>query len=146
MFFDSKKSMGKSKRTLGIFLAVIISSFYGCDEIYECVFNVNPEIHNKQLLVGFVDERYYDIVTAEVSNDVFDNDYDYFFDIIGELPPGIFFDINRRSVEFYGFPEETGTYRFTVELSVESYDYEGYDRSPTCSEYTSRDFTIQVVQ
>ncbi|MEO9513548.1 MAG: hypothetical protein ABJN84_10060 [Flavobacteriaceae bacterium] len=138
--------MEKSKRIFGILLVVLTSSFYGCDEIYECIFNINPEIHNKQLLLGSVDDRYYDIVTAEVSNDVHDNDYDYFFDVIGELPPGIFYDINRRSVEFFGVPEATGTYKFRVELFVESYEYDGYDRNPTCSESTFREFTIQVVE
>ncbi|TXN35483.1 hypothetical protein FVB32_12955 [Flagellimonas hymeniacidonis] len=134
------------KRLTGICSLSLLLLFGGCDEIFECIFNINPEIHNKQLLIGFVGERYSDIVTAEISNEVNDNDYDYFFDVIGELPPGIFYDFNRRSVEFFGTPEETGTYRFTVELFVEGYDYDGYDRSPTCSESTVREFTIQVVE
>lgn len=138
--------MGKSKRVFGIFIVVMASSFYGCDEIYECIFNINPEIHNKRLFVGYLGERYYDNVTAEISNEVNDNDYDYFFDVIGELPPGIFYDINRRSVEFFGVPEDTGTYRFRVELFVEGYDYDGFDGSPTCSDSTVREFTIQVVE
>ncbi|WP_396589687.1 hypothetical protein [Allomuricauda sp. R78024] len=138
--------MKQSKRTIGIFAVIAASFFYGCDEIYECIFNIEPEIHNKQLLIGFVGERYSDIVTAEISNEVNDNDYDYFFDIIGELPPGIFYDINRRSVEFFGTPEDTGTYRFRVELFVESYDFDGFDGSPTCSDSTVREFTIQVVE
>ncbi|MGX1929083.1 hypothetical protein [Flagellimonas sp. 2504JD4-2] len=138
--------MEKSKRIFRICIAASFAFiFYSCDEIYECVFNINPEIHQKQLLVGVVDERYEDFITAEISNEVNDNDYDYFFDVIGQLPPGIFYDVNRRSIEFFGIPEETGTYRFQVELFVEAYDYDGIDRSPTCSESTIRDFTIQVI-
>ncbi|MEM9650179.1 MAG: hypothetical protein AAF969_17005 [Bacteroidota bacterium] len=128
-----------------IFLAAFTILLQGCDEIYECVFSINPEIHDKPLELGLVGERYYGIVTAEISNEVNDDDYDYDFDVFGELPPGIFYDINRRSVEFFGTPEERGTYRFSVELFVERYDYYGYDGSPTCSDSTVRDFTIQVV-
>ena len=145
MFFDYRKSMGKSKRLLGIFFVAGILLLQGCDEIYECVFNINPEIHDKPLEIGLVGERYRDFVTAEISNEVNDNDYDYYFDVFGELPPGIFFDVHRRSIEFYGTPEERGVYRFKVELSVESYDYDGYDGSPTCSDSTVREFVIQVV-
>ncbi|WP_420602007.1 hypothetical protein [Flagellimonas sp.] len=137
--------MGKSKRLLGLFCAAGILLLQGCDEIYECVFNINPEIHDKPLEIGLVGERYRGFVTAEISNEVNDNDYDYNFDIFGELPPGIFYDIRRRSIEFYGTPEERGVYRFKVELFVESYDYDGYDGSPTCSDSTVREFVIQVV-
>lgn len=138
--------MEKNNRLFKVCIAMsLVFMFYSCDEIYECVFNINPEIHQKQLLVGVVGERYEDFITAEISNEVNDNDYDYFFDIIGELPPGIFYDVNRRSVDFFGRPEETGIYRFRVELFVEGYDYDGYDRSPTCRESTVREFTIQVL-
>lgn len=127
-------------------MAALALLLCGCDEILECVFNIEPEIHNKRLVGGVLGERYYDIVTAEIRNEVNDNDYFYDFDVIGELPPGILFDINRRSVEFFGIPEETGVYRFRVELFVDSFDYDGYDGSPTCSDSAIREFTIQVVE
>ncbi len=147
MFFDSIKNMGKSKQLFrtGI-LTLFVLTLYGCDEVYECVFNINPEIHQKQLLIGVVGERYRDRITAEVRNDVNDNSYDYFFDVIGELPPGISVEFNRRSVDIFGVPEETGNFRFQVELFVERYDYDGFDGSPTCSESTVREFTIQVLE
>lgn len=139
--------MGKSKQLFrtGI-LTLFVLTLYGCDEVYECVFNINPEIHQKQLLIGVVGERYRDRITAEVRNDVNDNSYDYFFDVIGELPPGISVEFNRRSVDIFGVPEETGNFRFQVELFVERYDYDGFDGSPTCSESTVREFTIQVLE
>ena len=138
--------METSKRILRFGLVVIAILFtQGCDEVYECLFNIEPEIHDRPLEIGIVGERYYGIVTAEISNEVNDNDYFYDFEIIGELPPGVFYDINRRSIEFFGIPEETGNYRFRVELFVESYDYYGYDRSPTCSDSAVRDFVIQVL-
>lgn len=138
--------MRQTKRIFGFFVVIAASFFYSCDEIYECIFNIEPEIHDKQLLIGVVGERYRDLITAEISNEVNDNDYDYFFDVIGQLPPGIFYDENRRSIELFGTPEEAGVYRFRVELFVESFDYNGFDSSPTCSESTIRDFTLQVLE
>ncbi|NAY90747.1 hypothetical protein GTQ34_02345 [Muricauda sp. JGD-17] len=138
--------MEKSKRILKICLVTCVALFVNsCDEVYECIFNINPEIHDRSLEIGFLGERYYDIITAEISNEVNDNDYFYDFEIFGELPPGIFYDINRRSIEFFGVPEDVGNYRFRVELFVESYDYDGFDGSPTCSDSAVRDFVIQVV-
>ncbi len=145
MFFDCIENMKPKNSITIILIAAITFLFQGCDEIYECVFNINPELHDKPLEIGFVGERYFDRVTAEISNEVNDNDYFYEFDVFGELPPGISYDIDRRSVEFFGIPEEQGTFRFRVELFVESYDYDGYDGSPTCSDSTVREFMIQVV-
>ncbi|MEM9001771.1 MAG: hypothetical protein AAGB24_16045 [Bacteroidota bacterium] len=138
--------MEKTIRVLRLSFVTVALVLQSCDEIYECLFNIEPEIHNKSLATATLGERYSDLVTAEIRNEVNDNDYDYDFYIVGELPPGIFYDINRRSVTFYGFPEEAGTYRFNVELSVSSYDYNGYDSSPTCSDSTVRAFMIRVVE
>lgn len=118
----------------------------GCDEVAECVFGVNPEIHDKRLSMAVKGENYYEIITAEVENAVFDNRYIYNFDIYGELPPGVFFDINRRSIDLFGVPEETGTYYFSVELFVETFDENGFDGSPTCKEFVERQFSIRVLQ
>ena len=146
MFFDSLKNMKQNIRLLKISaIASMAFIFFGCDEIIECVFNINPEINDKQLVIGVVGERYRDRITAQINNEVNDNDYDYFFDVFGELPPGIFVDFNRRSIDIFGIPEESGVYRFQVELFVERFDINGLDGSPTCSESTVREFTIQVL-
>ena len=138
--------MKRSKTTIGLFFSIFtILLFSSCDEVYECIFNIEPEIHDKPLELGIVGERYYGIITAEISNEVNDNNYFYDFGIIGALPPGVFYEINRRSIEFFGVPEEVGNYRFRVELSVESLDFDGFDPSPTCSDFAVRDFVIQVV-
>ncbi|UJH67562.1 hypothetical protein [Allomuricauda sp. SCSIO 65647] len=137
--------MEKGKRLLGFCFLAGLLLLQGCDEIYECIFNIDPEIHDRPLELGLVGEEYYGLVTAEIRNEVNDNDYFYNFDVYGELPPGIFYDINRRSIEFFGVPEEEGTYRFEVELFVEAYDIDGYDGSPTCADSVFREFTIQVI-
>ena len=51
----------------------------------------------------------------------------------GELPPGFSLISIRRSIEFFGIPEETVFTDLMLELFVETYDYDGYDGSPTCS-------------
>lgn len=139
--------MKQIKKTISLSLSVLtLFLFSGCDEVYECIFNIEPEIHDRPLEIGFVGERYFDVITAEIRNEVNDNDYFYDFEIFGELPPGVFYDINRRSIELFGIPEDTGNYRFRVELFVEAFDYDGFDGSPTCSDSVVRDFVIQVVE
>ncbi|NKI32524.1 hypothetical protein [Croceivirga thetidis] len=137
--------MGYQKFFASLSLVILAFFFNGCDEISECVFGVNPEIHDRRLSMGVVGEQYYDVITAEVKNAVFDNSYDYFFDVLGELPPGVYFDIDRRSIELYGTPQEAGTYYFSVELFVETFDEDGFDGSPTCKEYVERQFSIRVL-
>jgi len=128
-----------------VIISIICITVCSCDEIYECLFDINPEIHKKQLSVATLGESYFERITAEINNEVNDDDYLYYFEVVGELPLGIYFERNRRSISFYGTPEVLGTYRFRVELFVDySYDYDSFDNSPTCEESTSERFTIIV--
>ncbi len=54
--------------------AIISITFYSCDEIYECLLDINPEIHKRQLSVAVIGESYYEIITAEINNEVNDDD------------------------------------------------------------------------
>ena len=105
MFFDFIVNMKPKNIITIIVLAASTFLFQGCDEIYECIFNINPELHDRPLEIGFVGERYYDEVTAEISNEVNDNDYFYDFEVYGDIPPGLSVDFRRRSVEFFGRPD-----------------------------------------
>lgn len=125
-----------------IFIGVILS--FGCDEIVECLLKIEPEIHTEPLQTGATYSEYFDTITAEVKNDANDNDYDYFFEIRGALPPGITYDINYREIVFYGIPTEAGIYRFEVKLTVELNTYDEYDPSPTCGDSISEPFEIRI--
>jgi hypothetical protein len=87
---------------------------------------------------------YNQVITAEVKNDAFDDAYDYFFDVVGDLPQGLEIIYFYRRIEIVGTPLETGRFNFTVYLSVELFE-DGYvDPSPTCSDEVSRTFTLLI--
>lgn len=117
---------------------------FSCDEVLECVFNIEPDVHAKTMDLGFVGDAYYDVITADVKNASNDDSYDYYFMVIGDIPPGIYYDIRRRKIEFFGVPEVEGTYHFEVRLEVEYFDYDDYDHSPTCSDRDVEHYFIHV--
>jgi hypothetical protein len=133
-----------SKSLLKSFIFIFLCSFYSCDEVIECILKIEPEIHTKPMMVGQVYDEYYDVITAEVRNEPNDNDYNYFFDVRGELPPGVSYQINYRNIEFYGVPLSAGIYRFEVELTIELDTYDEYDSSPACGDTVVEQFRIKI--
>ncbi|WP_299114357.1 hypothetical protein [uncultured Winogradskyella sp.] len=132
----------KSKTTFILLFSFL--ALLSCDEALECLFGVNPEINETSISSATLDENYFQRITAEVDNAANDNSYDYFFDIIGDLPLGVDAVFFARSIELIGVPEETGAFEFTVFLSVERFEDGYYDSSPTCNDSARRDFTLFV--
>lgn len=141
MVFE-KSSIMKSKFT---FLLLITSlTLSSCDEALECVFGLEPEINETSISSATLNQPYRERITAEVDNAANDNSFDYFFDVIGELPIGVDIVFFARRIELIGIPEEAGAFDFTVYLSVERFEDGFLDTSPTCSDDVSRDFTLFV--
>ncbi len=133
----------KQHLLLLIFLSVL--TFSSCGDVLDCVFNVRPELHEKNLAVGFVSEHYSEIITAEIKNEPNDDDYDYYFDVTGRLPEGIIVSYNRyREVVLKGIPIKSG--RFTIEVFLEAIPKEDYGRinGPLCSDHTSRTYVLTI--
>ncbi len=134
------------KRYLPIILLIPFFSLSGCDDVLDCIINVRPELHAKTLAIGFVDEYYSETITAEIKNEVNDNDYDYYFDVTGKLPRGVeVFYNRRREVVFKGVPTESG--RFTIDVYLEvtpHYNEFGRDNGPLCSDNTSKSYTLAI--
>lgn len=134
---------------------IILTSFFlltTCDDLLDCIINVSPELHDKTLLVGNVDEYYSDNITAEIKNEVNDNGYDYYFDVSGNLPEGIevFYDTYRKVV-LKGIPRESGRFRFTVYLDVvalEGYYYDDFGNEvhddPLCTDSVSKTYVLAI--
>ncbi|GAA4270143.1 hypothetical protein GCM10022257_22440 [Hyunsoonleella aestuarii] len=74
---------------------------------------------DKRLVTALVDNFYFDEIRADIKNEPRDNSYYYYFSIDGDLPRGLEFFIDYRSVIIEGTPLETGIYNFTIRLSVE---------------------------
>ncbi|WP_299554165.1 hypothetical protein [Seonamhaeicola sp.] len=135
--------------------AILLFSFFlfnGCNDILECIINVRPELANKTLDHGHVNEYYSETITAQVKNEPHDNGYDYYFTVSGNIPAGIEVYYDYREVIFEGIPQEPGRYTIRVSLYVEAInecyfdEFEGREicHDPLCSNNTSRVYTLVV--
>ena len=130
-------------------LVSLISCDMILDEILDDCNSYNyPVLDSKQLKVGKENEFYSDYVKAEVRNDPHDDsDYEYQFDVYGNLPRGINWFVDGRKVTFKGTPRKHGLFKFTVEVWVEVKQEWWLDDIPElCDDYTSTEFTINVAE
>lgn len=141
------------KQYIPVILLISFFSFTSCEDVLDCIINVRPELSDKVLEIGLVDEYYFDNITAQINNEPRDNDYDYYFNVTGRLPEGIevYYD-KYREVIFEGVPKESGRFRITVSLEVVAlnggyyYDDFGNERfnDPLCSDYTSKTYVLAI--
>lgn len=140
------------KNYVSIILLIFFFSFTGCEDVVDCIINVRPELHDKVLAIGFVDEYYFENITAEIKNEAQDNSYDYYFNVSGRLPEGIevYYD-TYREVTFEGVPKESGRFRITVSLEVVALDGYYYDEfgntrfnDNLCEDFTSKTYVLAI--
>jgi len=132
-------------------LLFFVFLFFGCQDILECIVNKRPELSDRSLAAAYVNQLYNEKITADIKNEPMDNSYNYYFQIVGELPEGIEYTINYREIILEGKPLVSGSYKFTVKLSAEqknnySEDCESNfnDCDGLCEESTSRAYNITV--
>ena len=140
------------KQYIPIILLVSFLSFTNCEDVVDCIINVRPELQDKVLAIGFVDELYFESISAEVKNDAQDNNYDYYFNVSGALPEGIevYYD-TYREVTFEGVPKESGRFRITVSVEVvdlnayyiDDFGNERFD-DKLCEDYTSKTYVLAI--
>lgn len=140
------------KQYIPVALLISFFSITSCENVLDCIINVRPELHDKVLSTGFVDEFYFENITADIKNEVRDNSYDYYFNVTGSLPEGIeaYYDTYRQVV-LEGVPRQSGRFRFTVSLEVfalDSYYYDDFGNrrfnDPLCEDYTTKTYDIVV--
>ncbi len=139
------------KQSLAILIFLSFFLFTNCEDTLDCIINVRPVLPHKSLEIGLVNRYYFETITAEIKNEPRDNDYDYYFDISGEIPEGLNVIFDYRDVIIEGTPLKSGRYTFTVYLDVDppySYYYddfgnERYDDA-LCSDNTSKSYTIAI--
>lgn len=139
------------KQYLSFVLLFSFLLFTSCEDILECIINVRPELSQRELNNAFVDEYYFDTITAEVKNEPNDNGYDYYFSVSGNVPRGLDVIYEYRRIIFEGFPTEPGRYTIRVSLNVEAFNEFYYDdfgneryHDPLCTNNTSRVYTLVV--
>ena len=109
--------MNRFEKVLSVITVFIF--FSSCQDILECVINRHPELPNKRLQSGQVNNYYFEEIKAQIKNEPRDYGYYYYFSIDGDLPRGLEFVIDYRSVIIEGIPLDPGRYTFTVHLNVE---------------------------
>ena len=136
-----------NKKISSACLLVISLFLVGCDDLYECIVDINPEINENTIRTATINEPYFQRITAEINNEVADDFYEYFFDVVGELPDGIEIEYHYRRIELSGVPTEPGNFRFLVTLTIGAYDDgEEFDPNPTCDAEIERAFILTVAE
>jgi len=135
-------------------LFFISSAFllFGCAELFDCVASARPDIHSKNLNIGTFGTSYNDFIDSDITNETNDNAYDYFYAVSGNFPPGMTYNEQGRKLFFNGYPTQTGSYTFTVRLTVDPpyyYDqnqgfYEDGNRICFGNDTTTKEFTIVI--
>lgn len=139
------------KKISSLILLLTLVSLHSCQDILECIINRRPELSNNTLAPAQVDQFYSELISADIKNEPSDDSYNYYFSIDGALPSGIDYYIDYRTVIIEGTPSVSGTYNFTVRLSVEQgYNYaidcenRLNDCDGLCEESTSKAYKIVV--
>ncbi|MDU8886884.1 hypothetical protein RXV94_11985 [Yeosuana sp. MJ-SS3] len=131
-----------------VFIFISFLCLTSCEQIIECIINKSPELPDKVLEVGLVNAYYSDFINAEIKNEPRDDDYGYYFELYGELPEGIEMLVDYRKVYFEGIPVESGSFDFTILLSVDPplfYDFETDEYEDSlCSYSTTKGYTIRI--
>jgi len=128
---------------------IVFSIFFllSCEDAFECLIGRNPEINEAVVADAQLGQEYFQRITAEIDNEVNDDDYFYYFEVFGELPIGIDIIYFRREIQLVGVPEESGQFNFSVYLTIDgSDDGFNYDPDPTCANGTSRAYTLLVTE
>jgi len=102
-----------------------------------------PNLHSKALTNGHIGNNYSNFIEADVTNDPNDDDYDYFFSIDENLPPGMTYHEQGQRVYFSGTPTQAGTFNFKVRLTVDTkYNYD--NRFCFGDDTITKEFTIVI--
>ena len=148
MLFVVLSSTLANMKSLKLHPLIFFFLFFGCEDIIECIFNKRPEIPNKSFEVGYVNNYYYQEFTSEIKNEPQDNNYDYFYEIYGNLPGGLEMYTNYRTLSIEGIPLTSGAFTFSVYLYVDAPEYYDEDsgsyEDSLCSKSTSKEFSIIV--
>ncbi|WP_439153277.1 hypothetical protein [Winogradskyella sp.] len=133
----------KTSKFIFVFVLVIIS--FGCEDPLNCIIPKEPELKTNGFPVGSTTSYYYAEIKAEIRNEPRDNDYDYYFDV-SELPLGMDYYVNYRTLSIEGNPLEAGTYRVMVYLDVDGPFRNNFNEEPDilCDYSTSKTYTIII--
>lgn len=109
-------------------IVFILFTTYSCSELIDCIASTKPELKSKSLSLGYTGQPYSNFIEASVKNDSNDDDYDYYFSISGNFPPGITYFKQNRRLYFSGAANQGGTYTFKVTVTIDYPEYYDTDQ------------------
>jgi len=119
----------------------------GCDAV-DCIVNNHPEFSKNSVSKATLNQVFEDTIRVSISNSYMDSEYNYTFDLQGDLPQGISYETSAREISFFGTPTELGD--FPLQLSVVAAGRSTFDIDDEpeglCSDTESRDLVFSVVQ
>ncbi len=122
--------------------------FVACEEIIiesiECILKVMPKLPDKQLEDGKIWRDYFENIQASAINSVNDDSWEYRFVITGNLPSGVEYEIENRTIFLSGQPTNKGVFKFKVNVSIGSGFVENDDGVCFSGDSTEKTYSITI--
>jgi hypothetical protein len=139
---------------LNITVAMLFGTFLfvACEEIVEviiiesieCILKVMPKLPDKQLADGKIWNNYFESIQASAINSSNDDSWEYRFVITGNLPSGIEYGIDNRTIFLSGQPTKKGVFKFKVNVSIGSGFVENEDGVCFSGDSTEKTCSITI--
>lgn len=139
-------------------IVILVSTLFfvsGCAELIDCIASTKPVISTDSLPNASQGFSYDTFIISEVKNSANDDSFYYYYDVEGNVPPGISYYEVGRKLFFTGTPTAPGTFTFKVNLKIEAPenlindDEQGFfeDDNRICfgDDSTQKTFTIKVL-
>ena len=122
------------------FCGILIFATFSCEAIIDCIINIHPALPEQQLMVGHLEEVYYEEVKASMINEPDNDNYSYNFIIEGQLPAGLFAWNNGKTFIIEGQPIQIGVFLFRLVVRATPLDPETF----LCNDQTSQEYSITI--
>jgi len=125
-----------------MFLFVACEEFI--NEALDCILKVMPKLPDKQLADGEIGYKYFESIKASAINSSRDDSWGYSFVITGNLPTGVEYDIDHRTIFISGQPTDKGVFRFKVNLMIGNGIMENDDGICFSDDSTEKTYSITI--
>ena len=145
-----KKEDRPPRRALLIVGALSAMSLGGCeffiDAAIDCIDNDRPVLSPNILPDPILNQTYSELIRVSIRNEPRDDNFDFLFTTIGDLPEGIQVESAGRDFRLFGTPIELGDFSFSVRVEVRGTPGSFNDTSGLCLtvDTNSYQWSIQI--
>ncbi len=142
--------LSQNTRTLCVFaLTGLIAACDDVEKAIDCIDDDRPQFSTYELPNPVLNQAYAEVITARISNEPDDDDFDYAFTLEGDLPPGIGSRADGRDFFIEGTATETGTWMPSLNVVVSDGGGafgDGSDADTLCRTTRTETYTLVVVE